>query len=79
MIACGLARRVWAIGLIPVRFRECRRRGIQGSIYFVSRDMQKSKIFFRFFRQLSPECTDGFKQVEGADYICLDELARAMD
>ena len=79
MVAGGLAGRVGAIWLVAVRLSKGRVARPQTAIHLIGRNMQKAEGRLGFTWKAIPVAAHLFKQVEGADDVGLDEVARAVN
>ena len=83
VIACRLARRVRAVGLVTVQFGEGRVGAGERAVDLVGRDMEEAKRVFGGRLERAPVAARGLEQSEGAHHIGLDEgigpVDRAVD
>ncbi len=79
VVTGGFTGTVWTIGFVLVGFRERRIFFGERSVNFIGRNVQEAESVLLGFRQLAPVIPYTFEQVEGADDVGLDEVARPVD
>ena len=79
VVAGGLAGGIGAVRLVGVGFAERRVVRRERAVDLIGGHMQEAESFFRFLIKPAKVGANGFKEVESANDVCLDELARAVN
>jgi len=79
MIRGGLAGGIGAIRLVGVRFLESRVLGRERTIDLIRGDMEEAEVFLICPTQSSPVGASCLKELKGANDVCLDKLAGAVN